>query len=66
MSEDDAHAANAPQPASHVARASPAQPGGRSVSSTELLGAGRELTIEHNGEIYSLRLTSKGKLILTK
>lgn len=38
----------------------------RRVRSCELFGASRELTIEHNGEIYSLRQTSKGKLILTK
>ena len=32
----------------------------------DLLGGGNELQIEHNGEIYTLRQTSKGKLILTK
>jgi hemin uptake protein HemP len=32
----------------------------------ELLGAAREVHILHGGEIYRLRLTSKGKLILTK
>lgn len=26
----------------------------------------RQLHIEHQGEIYTLRITSKGKLILTK
>jgi len=38
----------------------------RVVTSTELLGAGRELRIEHQGEQYTLRLTRLGKLILTK
>jgi hemin uptake protein HemP len=38
----------------------------RRVSSAELLGHARELMIEHAGEIYRLRATSKGKLILTK
>jgi len=38
----------------------------RRVSSTDLLGACRELLIEHLGEVYVLRHTSKGKLILTK
>ncbi len=38
----------------------------RMTSTRELLGAGNELQIEHNGEIYTLRQTSKGKLILTK
>lgn len=38
----------------------------RRVSSTDLLGACRELLIDHLGEVYVLRHTSKGKLILTK
>jgi hemin uptake protein HemP len=38
----------------------------RRVSSTDLLGTCRELLIDHLGEIYVLRHTSKGKLILTK
>jgi hemin uptake protein HemP len=38
----------------------------RTVKSSELLGGGNELLIEHNGGIYSLRQTSSGKLILTK
>ncbi|MBI1921744.1 MAG: hemin uptake protein HemP [Geobacter sp.] len=32
----------------------------------ELLGDSRELIILHAGEQYRLRVTSKGKLILTK
>lgn len=38
----------------------------RQIASRELFLGGNELQIEHNGEIYTLRLTSKGKLILTK
>jgi hemin uptake protein HemP len=38
----------------------------RMTSTRELLGGGSEVQIEHNGEIYTLRQTSKGKLILTK
>jgi hemin uptake protein HemP len=38
----------------------------RQLASRDLLGGGNELQIEHNGEIYTLRQTSKGKLILTK
>ncbi|HEX7812162.1 MAG TPA: hemin uptake protein HemP [Burkholderiales bacterium] len=38
----------------------------RITSTRELLGGGTEVQIEHNGEIYTLRQTSKGKLILTK
>jgi hemin uptake protein HemP len=35
------------------------------VSSQALLSEGRELIIEHRGREYRLRVTSKGKLILT-
>ncbi|MEO8038305.1 MAG: hemin uptake protein HemP [Betaproteobacteria bacterium] len=38
----------------------------RIFDSRVLFDGGQELQIEHNGEIYTLRLTSKGKLILTK
>lgn len=38
----------------------------RMTSTRELLAGANEVQIEHNGEIYTLRQTSKGKLILTK
>ena len=38
----------------------------RSVPAVELFGDRREVFIEHSGEIYTLRLTRKGKLILNK
>lgn len=38
----------------------------RRVNSADLLGSAREIQIEHAGELYTLRQTSKGKLILTK
>jgi hemin uptake protein HemP len=38
----------------------------RQIASSELLAGGNELQIDHHGEIYTLRQTSKGKLILTK
>jgi hemin uptake protein HemP len=38
----------------------------RQLASSDLLGGGNELRIEHNGEIYVLRQTRQGKLILTK
>jgi len=38
----------------------------RQVRSVDLFGGCREVLIEHSGETYSLRRTSKGKLILTK
>lgn len=36
------------------------------VDSAELLGEAREIGILHRGELYRLRMTSQGKLILTK
>jgi len=38
----------------------------RRMSSDELLAGQREIVIEHGTEEYRLRITSKGKLILTK
>jgi len=39
---------------------------GLRISSEVLLSGKKELIIEHAGEDYRLRITSKGKLILTK
>lgn len=36
------------------------------ITSLELLANQREIEIEHAGQLYRLRLTSLGKLILTK
>jgi len=36
------------------------------LSSHELLAGRRELVIMHSGELYLLKVTRKGKLILTK
>jgi hemin uptake protein HemP len=38
----------------------------RRLSSHELLAGGKEVEIDHEGAVYRLRLTSLGKLILTK
>lgn len=38
----------------------------RQIESSQLLAGTNELQIDHHGEIYTLRQTSKGKLILTK
>ncbi|HZR35621.1 MAG TPA: hemin uptake protein HemP [Nevskia sp.] len=38
----------------------------RRLDSRALLGEERELLIDHHGELYRLRLTRAGKLILTK
>jgi len=44
----------------------PESPSRRRYVSAELFADSREVEIEHAGEIYRLRCTSKGKLILTK
>jgi len=36
------------------------------LKSRDLFVGKRQLLIEHEGEVYTLRITSKGKLILTK
>jgi hemin uptake protein HemP len=36
------------------------------LDSVQLLGGRKQIAILHGGEIYSLRLTRNGKLILTK
>ncbi|MGL6070685.1 hemin uptake protein HemP [Craterilacuibacter sp.] len=36
------------------------------LKSLQLFSSGREVRIDHAGEIYRLRLTSNNKLILTK
>lgn len=54
-----------PRPAAGPA---PAQPvaSTRRWRSADLFGAGQEIEIEHGQAVYRLRLTSLGKLILTK
>lgn len=42
------------------------RPRRREITSAELLGDDREIQIRHADEIYTLRQTNKGKLILTK
>jgi hemin uptake protein HemP len=36
------------------------------IAVSDLMGGGRETVLLHDGEEYRLRLTSNGKLILTK
>lgn len=38
----------------------------RRIRSEDLFGSGREIEIEHRGEVYRLRITRQEKLILTK
>ena len=40
--------------------------GRRTIRSEELFGMSRELEIQHQGELYVLRLTKLGKLLLNK
>jgi hemin uptake protein HemP len=58
------HASTAPPPPS------PNRPSGPSAArrwrSSELFGSTHEIEIEHGQSVYRLRLTSLGKLILTK
>ncbi|KQY88647.1 hemin uptake protein HemP [Pelomonas sp. Root1444] len=53
------------RPPAQAAAAAPAA-GQRSIDSVTLLGPGGELFIHHQQQVYRLRLTSQGKLILTK
>jgi hemin uptake protein HemP len=48
------------------AHARPTKAAPRTLLSRELLGDAQEVIIEHDGDLYRLRCTSKGKLILTK
>lgn len=50
--------------APHVA--APAAGAPRSVDSRALLGPGGQLLIRHQQQVYRLRVTALGKLILTK
>ena len=46
--------------------ADPVRPLPRNLTSLEILRGDTEVTISHNGEIYRLRVTRNGKLILQK
>ena len=62
-------AGSAPSPAAALDTGRP-PPGiaahGRRWRSADLFGSGQEVEIEHGQAVYRLRLTSLGKLILTK
>lgn len=49
-----------------IAETQPGLPALRRVDSQALLGAAQEIEIVHAGQIYRLRRTALGKLILTK
>lgn len=44
----------------------PSPDAARTISSEDLMRGQRELLIEHAGEVYRLRITRNGKLILNK
>ncbi|WKJ91682.1 hemin uptake protein HemP [Methylomonas montana] len=58
---------NPPIARAPTAGTSPELPQGRPRLNSQLLfGAQNEIVIEHQGDEYRLRITSNGKLILTK
>jgi len=59
------HPERPPQAETHPGALGRPQPGLRRVPASDLLGGQRELLIVHGGREYRLRLTSKGRLILT-
>lgn len=62
MSDSD----RTPPPQPPVLGSIPAPEGAATISSRELLQGAREVLIDHEGEMYRLRLTRNGKLILHK
>ncbi len=57
---------SAPQSDLSAARAATDPTSVPHLSSTRLLGAAGEAVIEHDGNLYRLRRTSRGGLVLTK
>jgi len=57
---------NLPTPPSRPAPVPVAIPTPPRLNSESLFGGRREIEIEHAGQVYRLRLTALGKLILTK
>lgn len=57
---------SAPQSDLSAGRAAPDAASVPHLSSTRLLGAAGEAVIEHEGNLYRLRRTSRGGLVLTK
>lgn len=61
LSTPETRLESSPPPAARAGGPAP-----RRLQSRDLLGQDRELEIEHAGQLYRLRLTQLGKLILTK
>lgn len=53
-------------PQTLLAPSAPRPGGSRQIDSAMLLGPQGEVFIRHHGQVYRLRVTSQGKLILTK
>ena len=53
-------------PGSPAIKPPPAAKPVKRIAVSELLNGGREVVLLHDGDEYRLRLTSNGKLILTK
>ena len=53
-------------PTSAESKSAPPTRPRREITSAELFAGGREIHIRHADEVYTLRQTNKGKLILTK
>jgi hemin uptake protein HemP len=53
-------------PPTVLAAPAPGRGCSRQIDSTTLLGPHGEVFIRHHGQVYRLRVTSQGKLILTK
>lgn len=53
-------------PSTVLASPAPGPSGSRQIDSAMLLGPHGEVFIRHHGQVYRLRVTSQGKLILTK
>lgn len=64
MMKSDTASSNRQHPGKHTSRV----PGGDTdtLYSEDLFSHGRTVTIVHNGECYTLRLTAANKLLLTK
>lgn len=62
LSEKTSNPSETPEPNRESSAVTPP----RTVSSDDLFQGGHELLIEHHGEVYRLRLTKTGKLILNK
>lgn len=50
----------------NVPEEAPQTPAVKQISSEDLFDGSREIVILHNGEAYRLRITARGRLILTK